>query len=285
MNILYLVFGRRLNDHVQANLSIRSFMRQLTDNDTIYVITTNPEYYSRIDTVRTITVSEDTLREWKGRHGFFWRVKIKAIEHIVKLCPDEHLLYIDSDTVLTGNLEQIRTLLDNGCGMMHLNEGHPGRMKSKSLKMWKKVAGHTYGGITLGRQHDMWNAGVVAIPRDKLRETVALTLRICDGMLEDDVERVVIEQYSLSIALYETTVLKPAEDYITHYWGNKGEFNDFAHEFFLKSYMAGRNVEDEVAQLDMEKLMSMPVRIKMSNINRLLTNLINNMFTNKIQTP
>jgi len=159
-----------------------------------------------------------------------------------------------------------RTLIqvvDNGCGMMHLNEGHPGRMKSKSLKMWKKVAGHTYGGITLGRQHDMWNAGVVAIPRDKLRETVALTLRICDGMLEDDVERVVIEQYSLSIALYEKTVLKPAEDYITHYWGNKCEFNYFAHEFFLKSYMAGRNVEDEVAQLDMEKLMSMPVRIKM----------------------
>jgi hypothetical protein len=44
----------------------------------------------------------------------------------------------------------------------------------------------------------MWCAGVVAIPREKSRAVLEMALSICDGMLDDGAEPIVVEQYSLS---------------------------------------------------------------------------------------
>lgn len=281
MNILYLVFGQRISDHLQAHLSIRTFMHQLTSDETIYVVTTNPEYYNRLESVKIITIHTNTLKEWEGTHGFFWRVKIKAIEHVANICPTKHLLYLDSDTVLTGSLDKLNDMLDNGCGIMHLDEGHPSKMKAKSLKMWKRVAGHTYGGVTLGLQHDMWNAGVVGIPSEKLCEVIPLALQLCDGMLDDNAERVVIEQYSLSIALYERTYLSPAYNHIAHYWGNKNGWNRIAEDFFIKSYMTGLSVDEEYRTIQ-NNLKEIPLHVKRPKIQLWLTNLICKIFPDRI---
>ena len=91
---------------------------------------------------------------------------------------------------------------------MDVDEGHPAQMKGKSLSMWNTVAGHTYEGITLSKEHHMWTAGVVAIPADKVKKVVSTALNICDGMLDDGAEPIVVEQYSLSIAMYELTKLR-----------------------------------------------------------------------------
>ncbi len=284
MNILFLVFGKRLSDHLQAHLAIHTLLPQLTKGDRICVMTTAPEFYSglsSVEQVKTDPITEQTLDEWEGQHHFFWRVKIKAMERMVTLYPDDELLYLDSDTFLKGNLEDIKGILRQGKGLMHLDEGHPSNMKTKSLRMWNTVNGRTYAGVTIGKQHNMWNAGVVAMPKGKVAQTVALALAICDGMLNDGAERVVIEQYSLSIALHERLGLVSAQPYIGHYWGNKDEWNAFASDFFLAAYMKGLTPQEATAALMRKDLTAMRIHVHKSNTQRRLTNIIKKLFPDK----
>lgn len=286
MNILYLVFGNNLNVHLQVEFSIITLLHDCTNKDRIHVITTNPSFYIHLkENINLIAISEQTLTEWRGKHNFFWRCKIKAIEYIAKKYPNEDFMYLDGDTFLIDKLSPIKENLKQGYGMMHRKEGHPKDMMTKSLSMWKTVKGHTYQGVTLSEKHHMWNAGVVAIPANKLAETIHLALAICDGMLEDQAEPIVIEQYSLSIALYECTTLKEAKTWIGHYWGNKEAWNHYIHQFFLTSLTTQRSVDEEILEIANNKdYLQIPIHIKVPNMKKKLRRLLNHIFPDKLIT-
>ena len=263
MNILYIIFGEKIVYHIQAYLSIRSFQKQLNDSDNIFVMTTRPELYAHSG-INVIPVDDKTINDWEGEYHFFWRVKIKAIEYMIEHYPDSHLIYLDTDTFLYGQLNTLKEYLNQGLALMHKDEGHPSQMMTKSKRMWNQVANRTYSGITLGLQHHMFNAGVVGIPKDNARKIVATALGICDLMLSENVERIVIEQYSLSIALYELAHLKEAEKIIGHYWGNKSEWEQYASELLAKAYMTGSAISEEIEKLDVSTFYKIPVYIHQS---------------------
>ena len=127
----------------------------------------------------------------------------------------------------------------------------------------------------------MYNAGVVAIPKDKLAEVSQLALTLCDGMLAEDVERVTIEQYSLSIALYERTSLQEADKFIGHYWGNKPAWETIAYELMARAYMEKLTIEEELARIDIETLRQTPYYIHHSSTARRLKGLIDSCFKDK----
>lgn len=284
MNILYLVFGNNLNVHLQVQFSILTLLHELSETDKIHVITTNPTYYKHIkERINIIPITEQKIKEWRGKHDFFWRCKIKAIEYIAHTYPEQDFMYLDGDTFLIDKLTPIKLMLNEGFGMMHINEGHPKNMKTKTLRMWQTVKGHTYHNITLGEEHDMWNAGVVAIPGNKLTETIKLALALCDGMLDDKAEPIVIEQYSLSVALYENTKLTEAKSWIGHYWGNKEEWSQYIHHFFLTSLVTNRSIEDEIQAVANNKdYCNMPIHVKVSNTKKRFIKLLNRFFPDKI---
>ena len=283
MNILYLIFGDRLSNHVQARLSMVTFVRQMRQQDRIYVITTKPQFYEGIKFVTPLPISDGNIKEWEGSLQFFWRVKIKAMQYLCEICPGSDLLYLDSDTYLQGDYAALCGILERGQGVMHINEGHPKDMKFGALRMWRKVRGHTYGGVTIGAEHCMWNAGVVGLPGAKAAEALRLALTVCDGMLADGADRRLIEQYALSIALFETVGLTSAESLVGHYWSNKDEWNNFALSFFVKEHMLGRSFDDECRDLDIEELHRIPLNIHLSNTQRRLTNVLKHIFKDKIQ--
>lgn len=264
MNILYIVFGDNLSYHLEAYLSIRTFQKQLTASDRIFVLTTKPEYYRHAH-VEILPVSEQEIESWKGKHHFFFRVKILALDYLFQRYPNEHLLYLDSDTFLYGSLETLRQRLDEGKGLMHLREGHPSKMSGGSLKMWKTVGGRTYGGVTLGMEHDMWNAGVTGIPADKAGQVIATSLAICDGMLDDGAETFILEQYSSSVSMAEHTVLTPSSDHIGHYWGNKPAWKMIANDLIVRSYMKESSLEEEFDAISSELLHKPPVYVHRSS--------------------
>lgn len=280
MNILYIIFGEKIVYHIQAYLSIRSFQKQLNDSDNIFVMTTKPELYAH-SAIHVIPVDDKTINDWEGEYHFFWRVKIKAIEYMIEHYPNSHLLYLDTDTFLYGQLNTIKEHLNQGLGLMHKDEGHPSKMMTKSKRMWNQVASRTYSGITLGLQHHMYNAGVVGIPKDNTHKIVATALGICDQMLSENVERIVIEQYSLSIALYELAHLIEAEKIIGHYWGNKSEWEQYAIELLAKAYMTGSTISEEIEKLDVSTFYKIPVYIHQSSTGKKLHRLIDNYFKDK----
>lgn len=111
-----------------------------------------------------IGVSDQMLKEWKGEHNFFLRIKIKALQLVSSKYEDQHILYLDADTFLFGSLEHIRVLLNEGENLMHKNEGELSQLSSKTENlMWRQVKNKRYGGVTINSDVCMWNVGVVAI--------------------------------------------------------------------------------------------------------------------------
>ena len=288
MTIFYLVFGNKMEYHLQARFSMMSFRAQMTDKDRIIVVTTCPEYYQTYlapshlaSRISIIPVTDDKIKEWEGKHHFFWRAKIKAMELIAENYPDDDMLYLDGDTFLYGDLNKMKDMLKEGHGLMDVDEGHPAQMKGKSLSMWNTVAGHTYEGITLSKEHHMWTAGVVAIPADKVKKVVSTALNICDGMLDDGAEPIVVEQYSLSIAMYELTKLREAKSLIAHYWSNKPAWIEKAKDVMLQSYLKNLSEEEELDLIRNLQLSDTPVYVHKSNTARRLKSLIDKLFKDK----
>ena len=99
MNILYLVFGDTLRYHIEANLSIRTFQRQMTEKDRIIVFTNRPEYYRRAQ-VEVMALTDEQMNEWRGKHQYLFRIKIMAVDYLHRQYPDDDLLFMDCDTFL-----------------------------------------------------------------------------------------------------------------------------------------------------------------------------------------
>lgn len=262
MNIVYFVLGSSTVIHMQVNFSIRTFLAQRTSDDVIYVVTDTPTMYAALPHVVVIPITPEQINEWRGSHDFFWRVKIKVLQLIARKSPDKPMIYLDGDTYLFGHLEEIKALLAQGQGMMHLDEGCPGDMKEKSQMMWQTVNGRTYGGVTIGRQHHMWNAGVVAIPAELTVKVTDLALSVCDGMLDDGAEPVVVEQYALSIALSEcATQMVEAKRWIGHYWHYKYYWSRYIAHFFIRSYRQRYSIEEELQRIRQTNLKRVHQRV------------------------
>ena len=277
MRIMYLVFGDTLRYHIEANLSIRTFQRQIGECDRICVLTNRPEYYRRAR-VDVIPLTEELMKEWSGPHQYKFRVKIKAVEYVIQQNPQDDLLFVDCDTFLFGNLDDIKNSLAAGKGLMHKDEGHPSQMRGPALQMWKTMKGCKISNIIIGQQHNLWNSGVIGIPAAKISVVVADWLSLCDKMLELGVKAFNMEEYALSIALTEHTQLEATEDYVGHYWGNKEEWEQLVSELMCMAYMKNLTLEEELESMDMDMLKKTPVYVNRSSRYRQLRRLADKLF-------
>ena len=282
MTILYLTFGDKTEFHVQAYLSMLSFRRQMTAEDRIVMVTTAPQLYWHMEEwVEIIAIGDEVIDAWQGEHHFFWRTKIKAIEHVSSRYPQDDILYLDCDTILYGDINELKRPLAEGIGLMDENEGHPSGMKTKTLRKWKTIAGRTYGGITLGRQHNMYRAGVVGIPHAKAPEVLTTALALCDGMLSDGAERIVIEQYSLSVALFERVGLRETYPVIAHYWASKEYWIKAGMELMARVLITKASPEEEMRMYEALDFSQLPIYVYRSNTARRLKGLVGRVFKDR----
>lgn len=278
MNILYLTFGENHQNHAQAYFSICSFLGQMDAHDRVYVMTDAPNFYERLNgKIEILAINKTQLDDWQGSHQFFWRAKIKAIEHICRLHPSESVFYLDTDTFLYSDIKALKSDLENP--VMHLNEGALSKLKSKTEKlMWNQVGNKTFGGILIQSHYAMWNAGVVGIPAYKGLEICQLALDICDDMLVANVTRRLIEQFALGVALSENGDLKPAENYIGHYWSNKEEWSVAIQRFIINSSLKNNSLETDVEDITRFNFSKIPILKRIPNTQKRLKKLVSTWF-------
>lgn len=255
MNLIYLVFGNKRSIFLQCWLSILSFLKSFIGNDKVIVLTDKPEKFNFFGSrVEVIEVNQDKLKEWRGSHNFFWRVKIEALLFVSKKYPNTDLLFVDSDTFLMRGLDKIKAKLKEGNNFMHLREGEICSSKSKTqTKMWKQMKGKSYDGVLIDTKSDMWNAGVIAVSHKNL-DCLTKALALCDAICADNVIPKLIEQFSFSLALQQGAQLLPAENYIKHYWGNKPYFVQFMNAVILDNAMENKSIDDLIKVIDFNKL-------------------------------
>lgn len=283
MNLLYLTFGNNTSVHLQAAFSIYSFLGKEKQINSITIITDSPTFYTHFaQHVNIICISKEELKEWEGPHHFFWRAKIKAIEKLCHLYPNEPIVYLDTDTFLYKDIAGIKNRLANNKALMHTNEGYLSTKNSKTeKKMWRQITNKKFGAILMQKSDCMWNAGVVATPNTTNGADLVLALNICDEMCAAGVSKRLIEQYALSLALEKIYGLEAAEDFIAHYWSTKQIWNVKISDFFLKAYFAQWNdttIIEEMGLIDKTKI---PVSEKVKNTGIRLKALVDKLFPNK----
>lgn len=284
MNIVFLVFGDKLVYHLQTYFAIVTVLKNKRGDDTVTIYTDHPEHYKRLESVITIEAFDEiTLSDWMDGKGYIYRAKIKAIEESARKNPDRHLLFLDGDTCVTGGLDGIRAALDRGEGVMHTDEGHPSKMKGRSLGMWNAVKGTDMGAFRISMRHNVWNSGVIGIPKTQLDKVIPLALEACDMILAKDGKCFTSEQYAFSIAMQESCRIVPAKAWIAHYWGNKEEWLAAIGDIVVATHMAGLTVEEEIRNLDLGALCSVPLLVRRSNTQRRLTKLICKIFPDRIK--
>ncbi|WP_439881302.1 hypothetical protein ACSX1A_19440 [Pontibacter sp. MBLB2868] len=282
MDLLFLTFGPNIKNHYQANFCMLSFLVQQEEVDSINVYTDQPSFYERLShKINIIHVTEAMLKSWKGEHDFFWRIKIKALEHFILSSNSNSLIYLDSDTFLYNDIKGLKAALQESA-LMHEEEGKLSQLKSKTEKlMWEQVRDKSFGGVTITESHTMWNAGVVAIPQKNNLQAVQLALSICDDMCRENVTRRLIEQFALSVALAETYGLQAADKWIGHYWSNKEEWNVGITQFFLGSYLKGGSIEQDIARMKEFGFSGIPIRKREKNTKLRLASLLDRIFPAK----
>lgn len=283
MNLLLLSFGDNTDNHQQAVFAALSFMRD-PQIKRVLVVTDRPDFYrwlggaaqnAPIDdgdegvrgqrgmaAVEILPITAETLAAWQGAQQFFWRIKIEAVALAVRQYPGQHLLYVDSDTFLAGSLADMARQLDVGAAYMHCFENRLGDRNSRTLTRTRRaLSGRTLEGITLTGQHEMWNAGVIGLPGSMAAERVAQALQLCDAMCATDCPRRLIEQFSFSLALQQGT-LRPCQDVIGHYWGNKPAWNRLIAGFLAEARLKDETVAQAVARVGQVDWQALPLEYR-----------------------
>ncbi|MCP9234997.1 hypothetical protein [Lewinella sp. JB7] len=249
MIFFYLTFGPNLEVHRQAVFSAMTILGAPRPEVSIIVLTDAPEYYRFLgDRVTVRVTSAAELRDWRGPHDFFWRIKIKALEDLARRHPEEHLVYLDADTFCFGSLPRMRALLDGGTHLMHAREGTLAELPTRTeRRMWQQCENRSFGGLTVDGASTMYNAGVVGLSAGGAARAVEIALRICDDMCAAGVIRRLIEQFALSVALASAGRLAAANFCIGHYWGNKEGWNTYTADFFLEHHLRATSLDEQLA--------------------------------------
>ena len=271
MNLILIAFGDNIENHYQAVYSILTFMKSETV-EKIIVVTDNPGMYGFIgERVTVSAVDSKTMDSWKGSRNFFWRIKIKAIEHAVNLVEGGHVLYVDSDTVLYSELAEIRNGLSAGNTYMHVCESTLHNAASRTMrKMWKTLGDNEYCGFKVGPRTEMWNAGVIGIPAHKASETLRKVLALCDRLCETDAPNRLLEQLAFSIVLSSDGCLMASNHCIGHYWGNKAEWNKYISQFLVYSKLKNHTILDDVDMVVSQGIPDIPLHIKKNKFSEML---------------
>ncbi|MDB5197913.1 MAG: hypothetical protein JWP88_2284 [Flaviaesturariibacter sp.] len=282
MHLLYITFGKKFSVHLQAAFSVCSFLAAKEAIQSINIITDAPEFYRHLgDKVTLIPVTAAQLEEWKGAHGFFWRIKIKAIQQLCERYTGEPVLYLDTDTFLYDQ-QATKSLFHNGKAIMHECEGPMSQAATKTEKrMWQQIGNKPFAGSPIPSTASMWNAGVVGIPNTTNGAECRYALQLCDDLCAAGVTRRLIEQFSLSVALEKYYGVQPADAFIGHYWSTKDEWEPVINRVFSEAYFKGATINDVIAQLAAFDFTQLPVKKLQKNTALRLNRLVGKLFQPK----
>lgn len=219
---LFLVFGSNTNNHYMTNFSILTLKKFAPANSKFIVYTDKPDHYKYLSPIVVArTLDEKTLIEWQGKHSYVWRLKVMAMLDSSEK-DKGHIVYMDSDTFAQEPLAPMLERLDEGNCLMYSREGVFAEIKTPAKRLlWKQTKDRIFGGMAVNDTSTFWSGAVVAINEHFKFELLSKALFSIDQMCEQEIERNLIEQLSLSQSLSTTRKLDIASPWIAHYVNDK----------------------------------------------------------------
>lgn len=226
MSVRYavLAYGSQTSIHRQAGMLVLSLLAHAPQPREIVVITDRPDRYAWFaDVLRIRVLVPGELQTWRGEHQFSMRPKIVAARQVM---PREGALaLLDADTLAIANLQPFVDRLAAGELLMHKREFDLGASRrSGNRKLWGQLNGKTFDRWQFRADDAMWNSGVLALPAAHaglLDDALALY----DAMAAAGIRHFATEQLVVGLVFSRTGRLRSAEQWFTHYWGNKENFD------------------------------------------------------------
>lgn len=210
-NYLYLLYGVQDECYLEAAYSLGTLLKRIHASTARVVVFTDQPTKIKNWPVITEPIA-DALATMQGPTRFIHRTKLCVISKCFDLYPG-NVVYFDSDTFVSGNIETLANQLRSGTAIMDSFE---------SKNPVPDLAGfHTTLSDNVDYRYTenslMYNAGVIGLHRGD-RQLVQHALELCDALLAADSQRHTTEQFSISemLRIFNLKVLK-SEGVVVHY--------------------------------------------------------------------
>lgn len=203
----------------------------------VIVYTDQPQEFEPFANLLPLTTCElnaELINTWKGSHKFVHRVKIEVIKDCLTARHGK-LLYMDSDTCVTGSLSGLLEHIDADNVLFHLIEGKIQDAGNLHFRKWKQfilnndaLKNQSPDPLTI----EMWNAGVIGLQSSHL-PLLDEVLKLTDE-LYPLFPRHTVEQFAFCYIFQKHGIhISKASHIVFHYWNLK-EFRSLLHRFFTR---------------------------------------------------
>lgn len=204
-----------------AHVSILSAMAWAPAGSEFCVVTDQPESFGWFgDRIKILHVDNATLRDWRGRHNFFWRVELMCVVHAAAQGP-ANIIYHDSDVLMRKDLASLCAALNEGDVFMHEHEYELSTARRQGQKrLWKQIGQRDVAGFHFAAPCAMWNAGLIAVGAQN-HGLLIQALTLLDDLMDDGVHHTLVEQLAISTVFRATGRLRQGRPWMDHFWANK----------------------------------------------------------------
>ncbi|CAN5700634.1 hypothetical protein BH18ACI5_BH18ACI5_18990 [soil metagenome] len=262
-----LAYGDGDAVYKQASMLVISLLAHAPEPREFVVVTDRPERFDWLrDVARIETLAVSQLQSWTGPAPFSMRQKIEVAAFI--LSGSGPLVLVDADVIATRPLDDFISALNAGARYLHKREFELGsNTRSGNVRLWRELQARSFGRWQFRPADAMWNSGVIAVgPGDGalLREALALY----DAMGAAGIRHFATEQLVVGVVLERAGNLHEAQEWLTHYWGNKRRFTEEIDRRLRRARETGMTPAAAAAELR-AKPIQLPAEMRPGKIEKL----------------
>ncbi|MBB2148412.1 hypothetical protein [Pedobacter gandavensis] len=236
-NLVLLSYGRE-TEYRRAIFSILSFYSWSTSDLKglrILIYTDHPQFFEPYlghIPIEYVLLTEALRKEMLGALDFIHRIKVGVIDLTFKQYPNDHLLFIDSDTFFTEDPKMLWNGFKAGQSFMHTKEHtlEQGFQFFNAINMGKHpkdfldyISNRDFTvkdkTLRFDKNDYSWNSGVLGL-HTSFSTVMPDVIKLSDEFYANS-KWFVSEQLAFALILQKTTDIVPTEDFVAHYWGKR----------------------------------------------------------------
>jgi len=250
-----LAYGDAPGVYRQSVMLLVSLVAHAPEPYELIVTTDNPAAYVWFGTrVEIDYLDAQRLSAWRGSQPFSMRQKIELarLASAGILEPGDATVLLDADVLAVKPLDGFVARLAAGRLFMHKKEYVLSEnRRAGNRKLWnelRRLPPDVYPeGARAANDDAMWNSGVLAFPAAD-RALMDRTLEFYDRLGAAGVRHFATEQLVEGVVLGRTGRLEPAQEWFTHYWGNKRGYDAEISRRLADAFIEGESVKDAAAR-------------------------------------
>lgn len=265
-----LAYGEAPGVYRQSLMLLVSLVAYAPEPYELVIATDRPECYVWFGTrVQIEYLDAARLAEWRGPRPFSMRQKLE-LARAATIPAIGAVVLLDADVLATRPLGPFVERLRGGALFMHKHEYVLSQSRrSGNRTLWTTLRALPDGAGEFREDDAMWNSGVLAVPAQD-RALLEQSLDLYDRLGAAGVRHFATEQLVEGVVMGRTGRLQPAEEWFTHYWGNKPGYDAEIARRLADAFIEGLTVKEAAARYKADPI-ALPAEVRRTPAEKLAT--------------